>query len=88
MLGPVGEKSGDKAAVSADVPGREGVGCTVECDLLPALVAADVLQAEAELVGPEVAGLVELLAVPEESAGDGRSLRGSAGPVLMSDVPA
>ena len=87
MLGPVREESGNEAAVGADVAGREGVRCTVERDLCPGLVAADVLQAEAELVGPEVAGLVERLAAPEEGAGDGCSLRGGACPVLTPDVP-
>ena len=87
MLGPVGEKSGDESAVGADVAGREGVGCTVERGLCPGLVAADVLQAETELVGPEVAGLVERLAAPEEGAGDSCSLRGRACPVLTPDVP-
>ena len=83
MQGPVGEKSGDEAAVGADVAGGEGVGCTVECALRPGLVAADVLQAEAELVRPEVAGLVERLAVPEKGAGDGCSLRGGACPCSL-----
>ena len=82
VLGPVGEKSGDEAAVGADVAGREGVGCTVERDLGPSGSSPPTCCRRSPNWSDQKYGLVERLAVPEDRAGDGGSLRGGARPVL------
>src|SRR6185295_15820186 len=74
--GAVGEQDGERAARLVEVARREGAGVAGELDAGPGLGAADLLQPQPELVGPEVRLRVVGPRVAEERAGDRGALAG------------
>src|SRR5262249_36355756 len=88
FLGPVDEQCCDQPSLLVEVACAEGPFVAVDLDAGPALSVADVLQAEPELVGPEVGRIVVRLVSAEDRGRDGGALCRRARPVLDPDPAA
>src|SRR5438034_1395382 len=72
----VGEEPCEQTSLAIEVAGREALPVAFDLDVVPLLRKADVLDAESELVRPEVGHVVIRMLLAEDRMRDRRALAG------------